>query len=58
MMYEVVRTQNGYIVRPPPAFHKGNCSDPHDCYVFNDYQKMADKLFELLNPNLHSEQRK
>lgn len=46
---EITRTANGYIVRPPYQLHKNMGPDPQDTYVFNDYQKLCDKLFELLN---------
>ena len=47
---EIIRTANGYIVRPPYDKHGGYESNYADFFVFNDFNKLVDKLDELLNP--------
>lgn len=47
---EIIRTANGYIVRPPMEYHRCEYANYADFYVFNDFGKMTDKLDELLNP--------
>lgn len=47
MMYEVIRTQNGYIIKPAS---ERSYSVLDEVYVYTNFQDMADKLFDLLNP--------
>lgn len=49
MIYEIFKVQNGYVVRPTAPAYKGDYVPVEQCYVFNDYSKMADKLHELLD---------
>lgn len=46
--YEIVKVRNGYVVHLGWSYNK-NGMNWEEVYVFNDYGKMVDKLFELLN---------
>lgn len=48
-MYEIRKVANGYLVMPLKDFHRGDCSPPNEqIYVFETYQRLCDKLHELL----------
>lgn len=52
---EILRVANGYVLRPPYDMRRNSDGASEEVFVFNDYQKMYDKLFELLNPGMNQE---
>lgn len=48
MNYEIRKVANGYMVTPAFDGRTGICHSDKEVYVFESYQRMVDKLHELL----------
>lgn len=53
MSYEVHRVANGYLLMPVRSYEKNGCNLFSEMYVFESYQRMVDKLHEILEEKKH-----